>query len=123
MDAKNISILLYLFICLNVNGQTKDMPTSFGMANWVTGGTIPNTFNGWAVEYKMGLEFTGYTEGILFRELSFTCDTCLLLKKYTFNVVIVYGMPKKEFELTITQNKDTTDKYFKLQYPNCYDTN
>lgn len=116
MIKKTFLLLFIIATSLITKGQVQPFPSSFDMARWVMSDTFPKVFNRWTVEYEYGLEFTGWTEGVLFRKINLVCDTCNSLDKYTFDIVISYGRPDKEFELSIIQNKDTTKKYFDIKY-------
>jgi hypothetical protein len=77
---------------------------------------FPKTYNGWAIEVQEIFYIHGYTEGTKLDKLNITCDTCGYFKKYTDDLVLSYGYDD-EASLRITQNKDTLNKYSKLQYP------
>ncbi len=91
-------------------------PSSFEIMKWTWVG-FPKTHNGWAVEEKEVFYMQGLTEGIRFGIVNVTCDTCNYLKKYSFDTYLEYGYGDGT-TLKVTQNKDSTEKYFKIEYPN-----
>lgn len=94
--------------------QTKEFPGSFQMMKWYWTG-FPKTYGGWKIDFRETFRMTGYTEGYIFSEVNLRCDTCGLLSKYTYNIYLKYGMGDED-QLSVSLNKDTTDKYFKLKH-------
>lgn len=95
--------------------KAQEPPGGFEIMKWYWNG-FPKIHNGWAVNVEQKMYMHGWTEGIKHSIVNVTCDTCKYLCKYSFDVILSYGYNDKT-ELSVTQNKDTTNKYFKIHYP------
>lgn len=85
-------------------------PYSDQIIRWILCEGFPSQYKEWDVVYKKGLSISGDSP-IWFSSVSFIChDHKSLLPKYTYDIMQTLEGIK------ITQNKDTTEKYFNLYY-------
>lgn len=112
---KKLLLFTLLILSISCYSQTKEPPGYFEILKWYWTG-FPKVHNGWKVEFTEVMYMHGYTEGIKSDIVNVTCDTCGYLEKYSYNISFCYGY-KDEASLIVTQNRDSTDKYFKIEYP------
>jgi hypothetical protein len=108
-----LATLLLTFCSLIGNAQ--EPPSQFEILKWYWVG-FPKVHNGWKVEVRQVAYLYGDTEGVKSDIVNVTCDNCGYLKKYSFDVLLTYGYGDK-VELSVTQNKNSTNKYLNLKYP------
>lgn len=99
----------------SVASYYREPPGYFEIMKWYWT-EFPNNYNGWKIEHKGVFSFTGDTEGTIGSIVNMSCDSCGYLDKYSYDVVIDYGY-NDACSLKVTQNKDSTDKYFQIEYP------
>lgn len=78
---------------------------------WLLCYGVPPVYKEWSVSYSDEFTVDG-DDPVLLQRISFSCPNHRsLLKKYTYDVVFSAN------EMSVKQNKDTTQKYFNIKHP------